>query len=66
MFNKYGFIHCQDKKSEYGMDVFCSAGAVSGCEVGETVEFDVMLNNKGQPQAHNVKPFKPAKKRRVA
>merc|ERR1711924_1586 len=53
MSDKYGFIDCPEVKAAYGCDVFCPAFA--GLAAGETVDFDLIVNDKGKPQASNVR-----------
>mmetsp|Transcript_66809 Transcript_66809/g.179899 ORF Transcript_66809/g.179899 Transcript_66809/m.179899 type:complete len:450 (-) Transcript_66809:38-1387(-) len=54
MRDKFAFIDCPEVKASHGMDVFCPAAAVQGCSVGDVVEFGLVFNSKGQPQAQNV------------
>jgi len=53
---KFAFIGCQTVLDSYGCDVFTPLQAVAGYNIGDSVDFDLMLNAKGQPQATNVRP----------
>eukprot|EP00931_Biecheleriopsis_adriatica_P122193 TRINITY_DN97200_c0_g1_i1.p1 TRINITY_DN97200_c0_g1~~TRINITY_DN97200_c0_g1_i1.p1 ORF type:complete len:441 (-),score=74.52 TRINITY_DN97200_c0_g1_i1:174-1496(-) len=53
---KFGFIHCPTVKAQYNQDVFVPASALQGASVGDQVEFELMINAKGQPQAQNARP----------
>lgn len=54
--NNYGFIACDEVAAQYGgVDVFFHGKQLNGCSVGEMVEFDVGLNQKGQPQAIGIR-----------
>jgi len=52
----FGFIDCQETYNLYGRDVFVHRFQIqeSGVQVGQTVFFDIELNNKGHPQARNM------------
>ena len=52
---KFAFIQCAKARSQYGFDVFCPPQALNDRSVGDTVSFDLRLNAKGQPQAHNIR-----------
>ena len=53
---KFGFISCEIVKLQYGNDVFFpSAKAPLGCNVGDTIVFELMISRKGQPQAKNLR-----------
>ena len=52
---KLAFIQCAKIRSQYGFDVFCSPHALNDRSVGDTVSFDLRLNAKRQPQAHNIR-----------
>lgn len=50
--NGYGFIDCPQAKRDWGADVFVHKNSVPNpWNVGQFVEFSVVTNNKGQPQA---------------
>eukprot|EP00439_Symbiodinium_sp_Y106_P041233 s629_g5.t1 len=53
--NNYGFIDCEEVKALYGCDTFMHGREFVGHYVGETVQFEVGLSLKGQPQAINVR-----------
>lgn len=55
--NNYGFIDCEEVKALYGCDTFMHGREFVGHYVGETVQFEVGLSPKGQPQAINVRSF---------
>ena len=62
---KFGFIYCEKVKLQYGNDVFfSSAKAPLGCNVGDIIVFELMISQKGQPQAKNLRlqspPAQPA------
>lgn len=48
--NNYGFIECEELKTEYGSDVFVHGKEFTGFGVGDKVRFEVGINSKGQPQ----------------
>merc|ERR1712190_502989 len=50
----FGFIECEEVKALYNKDVFVPAKALVGREVNDVVEFDLQVNDKGQPQASDV------------
>lgn len=54
--SNFCFISCEQTMAEMGKDVFCPAAAVAGYNLGDMVEFELMYNAKGQPQASNVRP----------
>eukprot|EP00933_Yihiella_yeosuensis_P058274 TRINITY_DN5864_c0_g4_i1.p1 TRINITY_DN5864_c0_g4~~TRINITY_DN5864_c0_g4_i1.p1 ORF type:complete len:525 (-),score=145.75 TRINITY_DN5864_c0_g4_i1:226-1800(-) len=60
--NNYGFIECEEVKSEYGRDTFVHGKEFSGAglNVGDTVQFEVAINAKGQPQAMNIEMIESA------
>mmetsp|Transcript_108343 Transcript_108343/g.170885 ORF Transcript_108343/g.170885 Transcript_108343/m.170885 type:complete len:574 (-) Transcript_108343:169-1890(-) len=51
----YGFIECEEAKSQYGCDVFLTARDAGGFSVGDLVSFDCSLNNSKKPQASNLR-----------
>eukprot|EP00930_Biecheleria_cincta_P053555 TRINITY_DN3910_c0_g2_i1.p1 TRINITY_DN3910_c0_g2~~TRINITY_DN3910_c0_g2_i1.p1 ORF type:complete len:999 (-),score=199.68 TRINITY_DN3910_c0_g2_i1:81-3077(-) len=56
-FNKekgFGFIRCPETYRVYNKDVFVAANEIKQFEVGEKVCFDVILSDRGQPQARNL------------
>merc|ERR1712039_257260 len=52
--NNYGFIVCAEVMAEYGNDTFVHGKELKGCNVGDTLVFEVGVSSKGQPQAMNV------------
>merc|ERR1711904_233917 len=50
-----GFISCTHVMEAWGKDVFCPATVLQNFGVGTGVEFELMVNAKGQPQASNVR-----------
>merc|ERR1719195_2577977 len=50
----YAFIHCDTVKQAMNTDVFCPAAALRDSAEGDTVNFELVLNAKQQPQATNV------------
>ena len=50
---KFGFISCEEL--EHGEDVFCHGPVLGMFGVGAEVDFEVVLNAKGHPQASNVR-----------
>jgi len=50
----YGFVECEETRKIYGRDVFLHSNQASELEVGVRVSFDVSLNQRGMPQAHNL------------
>jgi len=58
---KFGFITSDDITNLYGCDCFCLGEQLFGhFNVGDTVEFEVGINEKGQPQALNISYPDPA------
>jgi len=55
--NNYGFIECEEIKTEYGLDVFMHGKEFTGYQVGEWVYFEVAISTKGQPQAVNLRKY---------
>lgn len=53
----FGFIECAETAQIYGRDVFLHSQQAQELEVGQAVRFEVMLNNRGMPQAHNLVKF---------
>jgi len=53
----YAFIQCDALKGQYDKDVWCRGDLITGRSIGETVEFELGLNLKGQPQAMNIQPL---------
>lgn len=51
----FAFIDSTAAKEEYGNDVFCPSRLARDYTIGDEVEFDLMLNGKGQPQASNLR-----------
>jgi len=53
--NGYGFIECMRSRRDYGADVFVHKNFVPmPWNIGQPVEFAVMANQRGQPQAFDV------------
>merc|ERR1712048_1103354 len=52
---QYAFLKCEEVFEKTGKDVFCPSVALGGCQPGDTVHFDLMINQKGQPQAGNIR-----------
>jgi len=60
----YGFIECAQSYADYGVDVFIHKNSmINPWHVGQPVEFAVICNGRGQPQATDVSwlPRLPAK-----
>jgi hypothetical protein len=53
----HGFVDCHETQQIYGRDVFLHSEQANQLEVGMSVRFEVMLNNRGMPQAHNLVKF---------
>jgi len=52
----YGFINCAETKTIYGRDVYVSADLTGeGAKVGDKFDFSVILDQRGQLRATNVK-----------
>jgi len=49
--SNYGFIDCKEIMDEFGKDVFVHGMELSGYDVGDTVEFELAMSTKDQPQA---------------
>lgn len=52
--NGYGFIACNETFAIYARDVFVHKDQVGQYPCGQEVSFTVSLNDRKQPQAHNV------------
>lgn len=50
----YGFVECEETRKLYGRDVFLHSNQAMELEVGVRVSFEVGLNPRGMPQAHNI------------
>jgi len=50
----YGFVGCDDTQNLFGRDVFLNDTQANEAAVGTRVKFDVQLNARGMPQAHNM------------
>jgi len=59
----FGFIDCPELKELYGRDVFLHRiqKELSGAEIGEMVEFDVIIDARQVPQSKNVRKYYPKK-----
>lgn len=53
----HGFIECDETRQLYGRDVFLHSQQADELVVGSLVHFEVMLNTRGMPQAHNLIKF---------
>eukprot|EP01062_Namystynia_karyoxenos_P043040 TRINITY_DN31502_c0_g2_i2.p1 TRINITY_DN31502_c0_g2~~TRINITY_DN31502_c0_g2_i2.p1 ORF type:complete len:239 (+),score=39.32 TRINITY_DN31502_c0_g2_i2:150-866(+) len=56
-FNKvsgYGFVSSPETQKWYGRDVFLQRKEFKGLNVGDTVEFSVLVSHAGMPQARDV------------
>jgi len=51
----FGFIECPDTQVIFNRDVFLHHSQIGDCKVNDQVLFNISTNNKGQPQARNVK-----------
>ncbi|CAE7837787.1 cspE, partial [Symbiodinium necroappetens] len=50
----FGFIECDAVKQQYKRDVFLHKQQAEGLQAGDCVNFEVELNQQGNPQARNV------------
>eukprot|EP00415_Alexandrium_ostenfeldii_P002121 UN2121 len=50
----YGFVECEETRNIYGRDAFLHSNQATELEVGVRVRFEVGLNQRGMPQAHNI------------
>jgi len=53
----FGFIECQQAKTQYNRDVFVNRAQLANLQVGQHVQFNCELNKQGFPQAKNIEPF---------
>jgi len=53
------FILCDEAKRRYGQDVFLLKSQANGVVENDQVRFDVVTNEKGQPQAQHVHRIRP-------
>jgi len=51
----FGFIECPDTHAVFSRDVFLHHSQIGDCKVNDQVLFHISTNDKGQPQARNVK-----------
>lgn len=51
----YGFIKCPETFAKFKLDVFVHCNEMAGIFVGQNVSFAVQLNDRGQPQAKDVR-----------
>jgi len=52
--SQYGFISCEELRTEFGCDAFVTSKSIPpGFAIGSTVSFTVQLNKDGKPQAHD-------------
>lgn len=56
----FGFIECDAVKQQYKRDVFLHKQQAEGLQAGDCVNFEVELNQQGNPQARNVVKIVPA------
>mmetsp|Transcript_159850 Transcript_159850/g.298063 ORF Transcript_159850/g.298063 Transcript_159850/m.298063 type:complete len:507 (-) Transcript_159850:86-1606(-) len=54
MSDNNAFIRCEPVHQYYGLDVFCTAAVLRDVQVGTLVNFELVINEKEQPQAVNV------------
>lgn len=54
--NNYGFIECPEVKAEYGCDVFAGGEILANYSPGDSVTFQLGVNDVGKPQAMDVTP----------
>ena len=52
----YGFVSCPETTEIFGRDVFVTAEQVGDLCPGAVVRFEVMINEKGLPQARSLVP----------
>jgi cold shock CspA family protein len=57
----FGFISCNALKDQGLNDVFLLKTELGTFNVGDTIRFSVRFNNKGQPQAHDLRALVPAR-----
>lgn len=50
----YGFIDCDEARLRFGRDVYIHKNQMIGLNVGTEVNFGIVRNHKGEPQARNV------------
>lgn len=50
----FGFISCPETEARFKRDVFLHKNHINGLEVGDTVRFQIEVDQKGQPKARNV------------
>lgn len=55
----YGFIVSEELEGRYGSDVFLHHQQKRNFDCGSEVTFTMKLNNKGQPQAYDLRKIKP-------
>lgn len=53
--NGYGFIECEQIKTQHGKDVFLHHDQLKGYRVGHKIKFTCVLTGKGAPQAKDLK-----------
>jgi len=53
----HGFIECAETRQIYGRDVFLHSAQAQELQAGDSVHFEVALNARGMPQAHNLIKF---------
>merc|ERR1719188_2766052 len=58
----YGFIDCPESRMRFGYDVYIHGRQLHGCEKGDEVCFNIVRNNKGEPQARNLYRMKDEKR----
>jgi len=50
----FGFLSCDELFARYRRDVFLHKNQAAGLSIGDTVMFEVQINEKGHPQARKV------------
>eukprot|EP00746_Dinoflagellata_sp_MGD_P147859 gnl/MRDRNA2_/MRDRNA2_80170_c0_seq2.p1 gnl/MRDRNA2_/MRDRNA2_80170_c0~~gnl/MRDRNA2_/MRDRNA2_80170_c0_seq2.p1 ORF type:complete len:400 (-),score=84.42 gnl/MRDRNA2_/MRDRNA2_80170_c0_seq2:16-1215(-) len=53
----YGFVTSPQIQEQFGSDVFCHSAQLGSFNVGDTVDFAVLLNKEGKPQAFDLVPL---------
>eukprot|EP00448_Togula_jolla_P004895 CAMPEP_0170603230 /NCGR_PEP_ID=MMETSP0224-20130122/18803_1 /TAXON_ID=285029 /ORGANISM="Togula jolla, Strain CCCM 725" /LENGTH=557 /DNA_ID=CAMNT_0010928101 /DNA_START=47 /DNA_END=1720 /DNA_ORIENTATION=- len=55
----FGFLECPHLFAKYGRDVFLHHKQMNNFDVGQFVSFAIRENDRGHPQAHNLKAVDP-------
>mmetsp|Transcript_149010 Transcript_149010/g.271183 ORF Transcript_149010/g.271183 Transcript_149010/m.271183 type:complete len:85 (-) Transcript_149010:36-290(-) len=53
---EYGFLICEELMERYGKDTFTHIKLLDGYTVGDAVDFRVIVNDQGKPQAIDLHP----------